>query len=139
MSEKSAKMSEQWAVLGTIDPDAYVASTVLSDAIDMSLYDQVIAVVMAGTLGSSATLDAKMTQATTSGGTYKDVTGAAITQLTQASPDDSDKQALIVVDQNDIGILVRYGIELLASHALHAQYLSRDSRRAKLPLPHASK
>ncbi len=59
----------------------------------MSKIDQLLAVVMAGTLGSSATLDAKLTQATTSGGTYKDISGKAITQLVKAT--DDDKQALI--------------------------------------------
>ncbi len=85
--------SEVAAVVATIDPDAYGTGEELSDAIDMSKIDQVLAVVMAGTLGSSATLDAKLTQATTSGGTYKDISGKAITQLVKAT--DDDKQALI--------------------------------------------
>ncbi len=85
--------SEVAAVVATIDPDAYGTGEELSDAIDMSKIDQVLAVIMAGILGASATLDAKLTQATTSGGTYKDITGKAITQLVKAT--DDDKQALI--------------------------------------------
>ena len=95
MSMQNALPSEVAAVVATIDPDVTVASTVVSDAVDMSLFDQVLAIVMAGTLGASATLAAKLEQATTSGGTYKDVTGKDITTMTQASPDSSDKQALI--------------------------------------------
>jgi len=51
---------------------------------------------MAGTLGSSATLAAKLEQASDSGGTgAKDITGAAITTMTQAGTDQSDTQAVI--------------------------------------------
>ena len=104
MSEQTQLMSEGWAVVATIDPDVTTASTVLSDAVDMASYSRVMVIGMAGTLGASATFDLKVTQATTAAGTYKDVTGAAITQLTQASPDDSDKQVIINVDQTDLDI-----------------------------------
>ena len=96
------KPSEVAAVVGVIDPDNYTAGTYLSDAVDMADYDQLLAMVSVGTMGSSATVDAKLTQAVTSGGTYKDVTGASITQLTQASPDDSDKQVLINCKSSDL-------------------------------------
>ncbi len=95
MSMQNALPSEVAAVVATIDPDVTTASTVTSDAVDMRDFDQLMAIIMAGTLGASATLAAKLEQATTSGGTYKDITGKAITTLTQASPDGSDKQAII--------------------------------------------
>jgi len=104
MSLTNQLMSDEYAVVGTIDPDAYAAGTVLSDAIDMEKYDSIVAIVMAGTLGASATLDASVTQAATSGGTYKAITGAAITQLTQASPDNSDSVALINVRQSALDL-----------------------------------
>ena len=86
--------SEGIAVLATIDPDAYAAGAQNSDWVDLGLFDQVKAVIMAGTFGAATTLDAKLTQATTSGGAgEKDITGKAITQLVAAS--DSDKQAVI--------------------------------------------
>lgn len=94
--------SEVAAVVATIDPDAYGTGEELSDAIDMSKIDQILAIVMAGTLGASATLDAKLTQATTSGGTYKDITGKAITQLVKAT--DDDKQALINCRADELDI-----------------------------------
>ena len=96
--------SEVAAIVATIDPDAYTATNYLSDAIDMSKIDQILAIVMAGTLGSSATLAVKLTQATTSGGTYKDITGKAITTLSQASPDGSDKQSLINCRADELDI-----------------------------------
>ena len=104
MPMQNALPSEVAAVVATIDPDALTANTYLSDAIDMSLFDQILAILMAGTLGSSATFAAKLTQATTSGGTYKDITGKAISTLTQASPDGSDKQALINLRAEELDI-----------------------------------
>lgn len=94
--------SEMAAVLGTIDPDAYAVSTVTSDWCDVGEFQQILAIVMAGELGASATLDAKLEQATDSSGTgAKDVTSSSIAQLTQAGSD-SDKQALIQIRADDL-------------------------------------
>jgi hypothetical protein len=94
--------SKRADVVGSIDPDAYAAGTYTTGWIDMSKFFSVLAVVMAGTLGASATLDAKIQQAQDSGGTgAKDISGLAITQLTQAGAD-SNKQALINVMQSDL-------------------------------------
>ena len=61
-------------------------------------------IVFAGTLGTSATVDAKFEQATDASGTgAKDVTGSAITQLTEAGTD-SDKQAVINLSQESLDI-----------------------------------
>lgn len=101
----NALASEQTAILGTIDPDVTVASTVLSDYVDASEFANFAAVIMAGTLGASATVDAKLVQATDGSGTdVKDITGKAITQLTQASPDDSDKQAIINLKPEELDL-----------------------------------
>jgi hypothetical protein len=90
--------SDRAGIVGMIDPDAYTASTVTTGWIDARAFHSFMAIVMAGTLGASATLDAKIEQASDSGGTgAKDVTGLAITQLTQAGTD-SDKQAIINID-----------------------------------------
>lgn len=86
--------SEYAAVIGVIDPDANTAAAYDSDEIDMSKFQNIQAIVMAGTLGSSATLDFKLQSATSSGGSFSDITGKAITQLTQAGSD-ADKQAVI--------------------------------------------
>lgn len=99
--------SDRQAVVGIIDPDAYGTGEVLSGAIDMSQWQSIQAIIMAGTLGSSATLDAKLTQATASGGTYKDITGKAITQLTQAGTD-SDKQAIINLRSEELDVANGY-------------------------------
>lgn len=86
--------SERAAVVATVDPDAYAAGAESSDWVNMGLFESIMAIVMAGTLGASATLDAKLEQATDSSGTgVKDVTGKSITQLVKAT--DDDKQAVI--------------------------------------------
>lgn len=99
--------SDRQAVVGVIDPDANAAATYLTAAIDMSQWQSIQAIIMAGDLGSSATIDAKLTQATTSGGTYKDVTGKSITQLTQAGADDN-KQAIINCRSEELDVANGY-------------------------------
>jgi len=92
------------AVLATIDPDAYGASTVVSDYVDASEFHQILPCLMAGSLGSPAPPDATLVQATSAAGAnVKDITGAAITQLTQAGTD-SDKQALISLNVDALDV-----------------------------------
>lgn len=87
--------SSKVAVAGVIDPDAQAAGTVTTGWVSAAAYANFMAIVMAGTLGSSATLDAKLEQATSAAGAgAKDISGKAITQLTQADTD-NDKQAII--------------------------------------------
>jgi hypothetical protein len=93
--------SQMAAVVSCIDPDAYGANTYTGDAIDMSKFGALMGIVMAGDLGTSATLDYKLTAAETSGGTYYDITGKAITQFTQAGTD-SDKQAIINLTADEL-------------------------------------
>ena len=102
MTDHTQLMSEGWAIVGVVDPDAYSAATTLSAAVDMASYTQVMVVGIVGDIASTGKVDLKITQAATSGGTYKDVTGKAITQLTQASPDDSNQQVIINCDQTDL-------------------------------------
>lgn len=100
----NALPSERAAVVGVIDPDAYSASTVTTGWISAADFQTFMAVVYAGDLGASATLDAKLEQASDSSGTgAKDVTGKAITQLTQAGSD-SNKQAIINLRQEELDI-----------------------------------
>lgn len=83
------------AVVGNIDPDAYAAGAYSTGWIKADKFLRYMAILQAGTLVATATLDFKLEQATTSGGAgVKDVTGRAITQLTEAGTD-SDKQAVI--------------------------------------------
>ena len=90
-------IAENFAIIGTIDLDAYTAAAYTTDVIDMQYWREVMFVVMAGDLGSSATLDFLVNGDTASGGTFSTaITGKAITQLTQAGTD-SDKQVVVRV------------------------------------------
>jgi len=92
----NVKPNEQCTLVGVIDPDAYTAATYTSGWVSLVDFLWLMAIVFAGTLGTNATLDAKLEQATDASGTgAKDVTGKAITQLTQAGTD-SDKQAILL-------------------------------------------
>lgn len=94
----SERLSEQLAVVGTIDPDAYTAATYTTDEIEVKHFRRILFVVMAGALGTSATLDFSVKGGATSnaGSHSTTVTGKSITQLTQAGSD-SDKQVLVEV------------------------------------------
>jgi hypothetical protein len=90
------------AVVGAINPSSQSAGALSTGWVDMRKWFNLLALIQAGALGASATLDAKIQQATDSSGTgAKDVTGLAITQLTKAGSDDN-KQAAINVRQEDL-------------------------------------
>jgi hypothetical protein len=90
------------AVLAVIDPDAYTANTYYSAWVDMAKFKTAQLVVLAGTLGSSATLDGGIQQATSAAGAgAKAISGKTITQLTQAGSD-SDKQAVVNVRDDEL-------------------------------------
>lgn len=96
--------SDRVAVVGVIDPDVLTAATHTSGWVAAKDFHSFMAVVQAGTLGASATVDAKLEQATDGSGTgAKDITGKAITQLTQAGTD-SDKQAVINLDADELDV-----------------------------------
>lgn len=102
MSNAESRLSERLAVVAAIDPDAYGTGAQESDIIDMSLHRRVLFFVMAGTLGTSATLDFKVEASANSNmSSASDLTGKAITQLTQAGTD-SDKQAIVEVTAAEV-------------------------------------
>lgn len=98
------KLTDFMALVAAIDPDAYAAGTVITDEIDMAVWEKVIFVVMAGTLGTSATVDfsVKGGASSNAGSHSTAVTGKAITQLTDAGSDD-DKQAIVEVSHQECG------------------------------------
>lgn len=98
MLDMNTLPSERAAIVGIIDPDAYTATTYDTAWVQGGKFRRLMAIIMAGDLGSSATIDAKLRRASDSSGTgAEDITGASITQLTQAGTDDN-KQAIINYD-----------------------------------------
>jgi hypothetical protein len=88
-------LSEELAIVGTIDAASQSTSEKLTDAIDMSKFRRVLFLINCGVLGSSATLDFVVKGATSEGGSYASISGTAITQIVKASGD--GKQALVEV------------------------------------------
>lgn len=104
MTQGTLRPSDRVAVVGIIDPDAYSASTVTTGWIAAKDFEKWLAIVQAGDLGTSATVDAKLEQATDGSGTgAKDITDKAITQLTKAGTDDN-KQALINLSNEELDV-----------------------------------
>ena len=102
---QNIKPSNDAVLVAVIDPDLNTAATLETDWISMGLFEAIQAIIMAGTLGTNATLDAKLEQATDSSGTgAKDISGKAITQLTQAGTDESDQQAIINCRSDELDV-----------------------------------
>lgn len=133
--EPNSLPSERAAVVGVIDPDAYTNAEYKTAFVPVSKFRRLMAVIMVGTLGSSATVDAKLQRATDAAGTSaEDITGTGITQLTQAGTD-SDKQVIINYDtageegnaKNYIGLSVTIGV---AASDMGALLLGFDAMQA---------
>lgn len=88
MSDVLLKPSDKATLLAKLDPVSQGAATVTTSWVKASDFHQHLFELLVGVLGASATVDAKVRQATDGSGTgAKDVTGTAITQLTQAGTD----------------------------------------------------
>ena len=97
----NAKGSEEFSILATFDPISQTAATVATGWVSVINHHAFLAIVQTGVMGASATLDAKIQQATDSSGTSaKDLTGKSITQIVKATGD--NKQALINFKAEDL-------------------------------------
>jgi hypothetical protein len=89
---------ERMAVVGTIDPFNGNNATTLSDAVDMSKFHEAVFILSIG--ANDSTVDFKLTESATSGGSYTDITGKAITQ--EAGGDDDNKQWVISLKSEEL-------------------------------------
>jgi hypothetical protein len=97
----NVKLTEKVAIMATLDPASVAASTVVSTWVPMTNVQSLLALINTGVLGASATIDAKLRQATdNTGAGAKDITGKAIVQIVKASGD--NKQALIECRADDL-------------------------------------
>ena len=68
----------------------------------MANAERLLAIIQTGTLGTSATVDAKLQQATDASGTgVKDITGKALTQIVKASGDAKQAQINLRTEELD--------------------------------------
>ena len=97
------KPSQRAGILGVVTPQS--ATTVQSTAwVDASLWGNLLGTVSLGVISATGTVDAKLQQATDNAGAgAKDITGKAITQLTQAGGG-SGKQAEINLKPDELDI-----------------------------------
>lgn len=96
--------SDRVRLVGIIDPDLNTAGTVTTGWIAMADFQSIMATIAVGDIGTSGTVDAKLEQATDASGTgAKDITGKAITQLTQAGSD-SNKQVIINCRDDELDV-----------------------------------
>ena len=94
--------SERIALVATVDPDANATGAFTSDYVNMEEFGEALAIVMAGVLAASGTLDAAVLQATSStGASVKAIRGKSITQLDTAS---NDKQQLINIQTDELDV-----------------------------------
>jgi len=100
-------MSQQNAVVATIDPDAYTAATYTTDGVDMDVFPQCIFIVMVGDMETGSTVDFSIRRSTDNSTFVAMSPAKAITQLTAAGTDD-DKQVVVHVDAAELGDGYRY-------------------------------
>lgn len=102
MPDINLKPSQRASVVGAINPQS--ATTVqVSGWLDATAFHNFLAVIQTGAITATGLVDAKIQQATSSGGAgAKDVTGKAIVQLVAAS--NANQQALINLKQEDLDI-----------------------------------
>lgn len=104
MSNPNVLPSNQAVVAGVIDPDLNAADTYETGWIDMGQFEAIQAIVLAGALGTDATLNAKLEQDTDGqGNNAKDVPGKAITEMDEGDGD-SDEQAIINCRSDELDV-----------------------------------
>ena len=109
----NSKASEMLSILATIDPASQSAGPATTGWASVANHHGLLAVVQTGVLGTLATVDAKLQQATDSSGAgAKDVAGRAITQIVKATGD--NKQALINLKPEELDTLNGFGFVRVA-------------------------
>lgn len=95
------KFSEKAAVLATVDSASVGPGTVLTTWVPIKNFHSLCALLDVGAFGASATVDAKLRQATDNAGTgAKDITGKAIAQMLAAGG--NNKQVSIECRSDDL-------------------------------------
>ena len=99
----TARFSETWYPLAVIHADS-LSGEQNSGYVSLANYHRAVILIDVGDMVASATLDCQIEQATTTAGASpKDITGKAITQLTQAGGD-SDQLICIEVTTEELDV-----------------------------------
>lgn len=108
----SSLASEQCGVVGVIVPGDRVNTVTSGAVVDMARIRRTLFILQLGTI--DCTVDFKLQESATSGGTYSDIPGKAITQLTAS---DDNKQAVIELEGAELGFGQRHARCVLTSGA----------------------
>lgn len=102
----NVKPSNRVVPVDTIDPDAYAPGTLTTGWIAAKDFFNWMALIAWGDLGTADTINAKLEQATTSGGAgAKDVTGKAIVEVDSSdSPEPHNQQAIINCRSDELDV-----------------------------------
>ena len=93
-------MTDDLALIATIDPVSQGAGSVNTTVIDMRYWREVVFYVSCGVLGTNATVDFLVKGDTASGGSYATtITGKSITQLVKASNDGSKAEVRVTAEE----------------------------------------
>lgn len=97
MTMLNSRGTERAALVGVINPGSKAVGVYTTGYVPLKNFARLMAMVAVGTLGTAATVDAKITVYTDNAGTNPlDIPGVAITQMTKANTDDN-KQAFLNV------------------------------------------
>lgn len=131
----NAKPSERMSLLATLEPVSQAAATVVTTYVAVKHFATLMAVLQTGVLGASATVDAKLRQATDAAGTgVKDITGKSVTQIVKATGD--AKQVIINLKTADLDVEGNFAFVCLsvtvgtAASLISAQLWGFDTRFA---------
>lgn len=90
---RNTRLSDKIKIVNAVVPSAGAAGTMTAIAVDGTGYDRVMFILTTGAATSGATGTFKITSSAATGGTYTDVSGAALTNLA-----DTDGSKQFVVD-----------------------------------------
>lgn len=96
------KLRDLLAVVATIDPDANTAAAYSTDYIDMTIFQEVLFIVMAGVIAASGTIDFKVQEATSATGAGAQDLATGTLSITQLTTGDNDEQTLVDVEAEDL-------------------------------------
>jgi hypothetical protein len=99
----NSRLSENLALLASIDPVSQAAGTVTTGWVSMGKFARLMALIDVGAFGAAATVDAKLQQATSAAGAgVKDIANKAITQLVAAGG--NNRQAAIDLRDDELDV-----------------------------------
>ena len=102
MNSPNVRPSDRAVLAAVLDPVSQGAATVTTGWVSLATFAGLMAVLQVGAIAAGGTVDAKLQQASDGAGTgAKDITGKAITQLTDA---DDNKQVILNVRDTDLDV-----------------------------------